>query len=170
MGALDIVWSLLGSNLKKAAGRAHADSPSMPIAPTGGGSRPFRRNPWKVFDSYALTPTSIRGTRLAEGLEGQNTDDDQDVPEVEPHSAAGKTPDWGEEEYADYFASLPLGVGDAVAERPRGRYSKLKRNPEIKRKSVGVLSKLGETTTCPKCGATRRKHASCPKCDPTSIE
>ena len=166
MGALDIMWSLLGSNLKKAAGRVYADSPSMPIASTGGGSKPYRRNPWKLVTS----PTSVREAYAGHILEGQNTDDDQDVPEVEPHAGAGRTPDWGAEEYERYFASLPLGVGDAVAERPRGRYSKLKRNPEIKQKSVGVLRKLGETSTCPKCGATRRRHASCPKCDPTSIE
>ena len=183
MGALDIVWSLLGSNLKKATGRAHIDSPSQPIA-TGGGSRPYIRNPWKYLDSKNTANLKNRAADLARDEPIEELP--EPAPELEefpddPHAGTtGVAHDWGEADYTRLFNELPPGVGDAIQARPRGPISVLNRKKssqqqareagETIRNSVGVLSKIGETSSCPKCGGTRTRGASCPRCDPTSIE
>ena len=108
--ALEQAWGIL-----KAAGREHTGSPSMPIAPTGGGSRPFQRT---LRYHQPLTPTSIRGARLTEELEGQSTDyNQQSVPALPPDAAAGTTDDWGDKDYEQFFArqrsrrrNRPIGV------------------------------------------------------------
>jgi len=110
---IDAAWDFV-----KAAGREHTGSLSMPIAPTGGGSRPFKRNPHTAYNPGGWNSQQRAiSNQVEEDRHAEQTESLEDPPEVVAQPV-GAADDWGPKDYERFFAQLgplrnrsrPIGV------------------------------------------------------------